>query len=130
ERKGTTNNPELLALYRRGVRAYDHSTTVGADESMRLFKTPIGRDSAFALAWVGLAKSYARAYERRFVFPGILQDSVLRLALSAADRGLALDSANADAWVARAIVSRLVDPTDVHPAIRAARKAIAIDSLN
>lgn len=130
ERKAKAYDPELLALYRRGVGAYDQRTPAGADESIRLFKTAIARDSAFALAWVGLAKSYARAYERRFVFPGILQDSVLRLALSAADRGLALDSANADAWVARAIVSRQVDPTDVHPAIRAARTAIAIDSLN
>jgi Tfp pilus assembly protein PilF len=130
ERKAVARDPELLALYQRGVRGYDQRTPAGSEESIRLFKAAIARDSSFAQAWVGLAKSYARAYERRFVFSGVVQDSVLRLALRAADRGLALDSTDADAWVARAIVSRLVDPTDVNPAIRAARKAIALDSLN
>src|SRR6185503_21133235 len=127
--KTLVRDPELLGLYQRGISGYDSRTPAGAEESIAAFKTAIARDSSFAEAWAGLAKVYARAYERRFVFPGILQDSVLRLAVRAADRGLALDSTFADAWVARAIVSRLVDPTDVHPAIRAARKAIALDSL-
>ena len=121
-------DPALLTLYQNGVRGYEKRTPEGVDESIRDFKGAIAKDSTFALAWVGLAKSYARAYERAFVFP--VDDSIVRLGVLAADRGLALDSTIAEAWTARAAVFRLVDPTNVAPSIRAARRALALDSAN
>jgi tetratricopeptide (TPR) repeat protein len=39
-------------------------------------------------------------------------------------------SNDADVWVARAIVSRNLDPTNVNPSIRASRRALALDSAN
>jgi Tfp pilus assembly protein PilF len=61
---------------------------------------------------------------------GLARDSVLRLAVSAADRALAEDPESAEAWATRSNVSRIVDPTDRAPAIRALRRALALDSTN
>jgi len=121
-------DPELMGLYTRGTSEYEKRTPAGVDESIRLFKRAIAKDSSFALGWVGLGKSYTRAFERAFVYSAKVRDSVLRLAVSATDRGLALDSSSAEAWTALAAVVRLVDPTDVKPSIRAARRAIELDS--
>jgi cytochrome c-type biogenesis protein CcmH/NrfG len=123
-------DPALMALYTRGTSEYDKRTPAGVEESIRLFKSAIAKDSSFALGWVGLGKSYTRAFERAFIYSSAVRDSVLRLALSSSDRGLALDSSSAEAWTALAAVTRLVDPTDVTPSIRAARKALSLDSAN
>jgi tetratricopeptide (TPR) repeat protein len=123
-------DPAVVALYQRGVRAYDQRTPASVQEAIQAFAVAVGRDSSYADAWAGLAMAYVRAYERRFVFPGVARDSVLRLAVVAANRALAEDSASAEAWVTQATVSRIVDPTDVAPSIRAARRALARDSTS
>jgi tetratricopeptide (TPR) repeat protein len=50
--------------------------------------------------------------------------------VAAADRAAVLDSGNSEVWVARANVSRAIDPTDMRDPIRLARRAIARDSGN
>lgn len=55
-------------------------------------------------------------------------DSVLRLAVVAADAALATDSTSADAWLAQAQVARAIDPTDMDRGNRASRRALALDS--
>jgi len=55
-------------------------------------------------------------------------DSVLRLAVAAADRALASDSGSAETWLTQAMVSQSVDPTDAVPIVRAARRAVTLDS--
>ncbi|HET9706862.1 MAG TPA: protein kinase [Gemmatimonadales bacterium] len=123
-------DPEVVALYERGVRGYDQRTPAGIQDAIAAFTAAVQRDSAYAAAWAGLANTYARAFERRFVFSGVERDSALRLALAAVDRALILDRRNADVWVAQAIVSRQLDPTDVTPVFRSVRQALAIDSSN
>jgi tetratricopeptide (TPR) repeat protein/tRNA A-37 threonylcarbamoyl transferase component Bud32 len=118
----------LLALYQRGVRGYERRTTAGINDAIMAFTSAARRDSTFSLAWSGLAKAYVRAYGRRFEVPGVSWDSVLRLAVVAADAALATDSTNADAWLAQAQVHRNIDPTDMNQGVRAARKALALDS--
>jgi tetratricopeptide (TPR) repeat protein len=118
----------LVTLYRRGVRGYEQRTAIGAVDAIRSFKAAIARDSNHAPSWVGLAKTYVRSVERQYQIPGLGADSVVRLAVGALDRALALDSTDADVWTGKAAVARKVDPTDVRPSIRAARRAIAIDS--
>jgi tetratricopeptide (TPR) repeat protein len=127
---GTARDAGTVALYQRGVHAYDQRTSASVGESIRAFGTAVGRDSSYADAWAGLAKAYVRAYERRFVFPGVARDSVLRLAVTAADRALAEDPTSAEAWATRGAVSRIVDPTDLAPSLRAVRRALALDSTS
>ena len=126
----TPRDPALVALYQRGVRGNSQRTQAGTKDAIVAFTAALQRDSAYAAAWAGLANSYARAYQRGFVFPGMTQDSVLRLAVAAVDRALALDRRNEDAWVAQAFVSRQLDPTDLTPVFRSVREALAIDSSN
>ena len=121
-------DPEVKALYDRGKRAYDRRTPGGTLEAIAEFKSAIGRDSGYTLAWAGLVGSYARALERGFVIPGETHDSVLVLAVAAADRMLVSDSTSAAAWTAQAHLVRLVDPTDVGPSLRAVQKALELDS--
>ena len=123
-------DPQLVTLYQRGVREYDRRTPSGAREAIAAFDAALARDSSFARGWVGLAKTYIRIYDRRFDLPGVSRDSVLALAVVAADRALVADSTDAQAWAAQALVRRAIDPTDVEPGMRAARRAIALDSLD
>jgi tetratricopeptide (TPR) repeat protein len=123
-------DPAVVGLYQRGVRGYEQRTPAGANDAIQALTAAVQRDSTYAAAWAELAKAYARAFERRFVFPGLARDSVLRLAVTAVDRALALDRRNGDAWATQAYVSRQLDPTDLTPAFRSLREALALDSTN
>jgi tetratricopeptide (TPR) repeat protein len=117
-----------VALYQRGVRGFDKRTPEGGLEALQAFSQAIARDSTYAAAWAGLAKTYAQAAARGFVFPGIARDSVLHLAVLSVDRALALDSSSADLWTTQAMVGRNLDPTDLTPVFRSLRRSLALDS--
>ncbi|MBA3343146.1 MAG: protein kinase [Gemmatimonadaceae bacterium] len=125
-----TRNPEAVALYQRGIRGYDRRTPAGIADAVKAFGVAIERDSTYTEAWTGLAKTYVRAADRRFVFPGIARDSVLQLAVLAVERALALDPRSADAWLTQAMVSRAVDPTDNASVFRSIREALKLDSTD
>jgi tetratricopeptide (TPR) repeat protein len=119
-----------VALYRRGVRSYDTRRPAGTLDAIAAFSGAVRRDSSYSQAWTGLAKAYVRSYERAFLIPGVTPDSVLRLAIFAVERAEATGPENADTWLTRAIVSRQIDPTDRTLSLRAARRAVALDSTN
>ena len=119
-----------VALYQRGVRGYDQRTPEGVASAIEAFTAAINRDSTYAEAWAGLGQAYVRAYERRFVFPGIARDSVAHLAVLATERAMALDDHNSGVWTTQAMVSRTLDPSDLVPALRSVRRAVALDSNN
>ena len=121
-------DPVAVALYQRGVRAFDQRTPEGGREALQAFSQAIARDSTYAAAWAGLAKTYTQAAARGFVFPGIARDSVLHLAVLSVDRALALDSSSADLWTTQAMVGRNLDPTDLAPVFRSLRHSLALDS--
>lgn len=121
---------ESQALYRRGVQGYDRRTPAGITDAVQSFTAALRRDSSYADAWNGLAKTYIRAYERYFTLPGVERDSLVPLAVAAANRALALDSTDADAWLTLGIVTQQVDPTDLSPAMRAVRRSLAFDSTS
>jgi tetratricopeptide (TPR) repeat protein len=121
-------DPHLAALYRRARNSYDQRTAAGTIAAFKDFSAAVQRDSGYAAAWTGLAKTCVRAYNRNFSLPGISRDSVLHLEVVAAERALAADSGSADAWVAQAMVSRDIDPTELNPVFRALDRAIGLDS--
>ena len=121
-------NAEALALFRRGTMSLSKRTPEGAAAALDAFKGAIRLDSSYGEAWAGLAKTYVQTYSRQFVFSSAARDSSFRFAVAAADRALAIDSSNADAWLTKSIVLREVDPTDYTQLIRALRRAVAMDS--
>jgi tetratricopeptide (TPR) repeat protein len=123
-------NPEVVALYHRGVAGYNRRTPEGARDAVAAYLAALARDSGYADAWSGLARMYVQAKSRQFAIPGVSWDGMLRLAVTASDRALSLAPASADAWVTRAIVSRAIDPTDARGPVQSARRAIALDSSN
>ena len=131
-RSASASSPDgaVVALYRRGLLGYDRRTPAGSIEAIAAFNEAVRRDSTYTEAWTGLGKTYVRMYERSFRLPGVTPDSMLRLAVFAVERALALDSSNADAWTTQAIAARHIDPTDRTASLRAVRHALALDSTN
>ncbi len=127
-RRSRAESPEVNNLYTQAVRAYDRRTPAGVVEAIALFGSVVARDSSYPLGWTGLAKAYVRAYQRVFPVPGVSRDSMLARAVSAVDRGLALDSSLVDGWVTRASLTQVVDPTNNDVPIRYLRRALALDS--
>ena len=122
-------NADVLALYQRGINAYERRTPEGVVEGVATLRAALARDSAYAPAWNALAKAYARAEIRAFDVPGVQPGQLMVLAADAVARSLALDSTSADAWLTQSIVSERIDPTDGTLALRAVRRSIALDSM-
>jgi tetratricopeptide (TPR) repeat protein len=114
----------------RGAQAYRRRSPAGAREAVQSLTAAVRRDSTYAPAWATLARTYLQAYGRRFDVGGASPDSVLRLAVAAADRAIALDSGSADAWITRGLVSKQVDPTDRTAAMVATRRGLSLDSTS
>jgi serine/threonine protein kinase len=126
--RGQARDPELIALYSRGIQAYERRTQTGSAEAAQIFSAVLARDSSYGDAWTALAQTYVRADVRGFIIPGVPSDSIIDAAVRAVDRALALDSNSAAAWRVRATLSERIDPTDDGPALRSIRHAIALDS--
>ncbi len=126
--RGQARDPELVALYSRGIQAFERRTQTGSAEAAQIFSAVLARDSSYGDAWTALAQTYVRADVRGFVIPGVPSDSIIDAAVRAVDRALALDSNSAAAWRVRATLSERIDPTDDGPALRSIRHAIALDS--
>ncbi|HWA58126.1 MAG TPA: protein kinase [Gemmatimonadales bacterium] len=119
-----------VALYQRGLHDAAKRTPGGVRAAVQALNDAVARDSSFTEAWGALARTYVRAYGRHFDLSGIASDSVLRLAVMASDRALAGDRRSSSAWLTQALVTRMVEPTDVAPTLRAVREALALDSSN
>lgn len=117
----------MVALYRHGMQRLTQRTEEGTRDALASFGAALARDSSYGAAWAGLAQAYHQAVNRRFVFSGPEADSVLRLAVQAIDRAIALDGRNAEVLFTQAMIGRLVDPTNVAPAARALRQAAVLD---
>jgi tetratricopeptide (TPR) repeat protein len=126
----SSRDAEIVALYQRGLHGYTRRTPDGAREAIAAFSAVLARDSSYAGAWNGLAKTYLQAQRRQFALSGITNDAMVRLALAASDRAIAIDSGSSDAWLTRALASRALDPTQERGAIQGTQRAIALDSGN
>ena len=125
-----TQDSLALTLYNRGRASLAGRNAVTVAEAFSQFSRAIERDSGFALAWSGLARTAQLALLFGFPIPGTAPDSLLALALVASRRGVTLDSSATDAWVARARVMESVEPTSRTGVINDLRRALAADSTN
>ncbi len=126
--RAVTRDAAVVSLHRRGMQSLAKRTEEGTRDALASFNAALERDSSYGSAWAGLAQTYQQAVNRRFVFPGSARDSVLRLAVAALDRAIGLDGPDAEVLYTQAIVARMVDPTNLAPAVRALRQAASLDS--
>jgi tetratricopeptide (TPR) repeat protein len=117
-------------LYRIAKVEQVRRTAASLARAIGLYSQVLARDSVYAPAWVRLANSAQIAYIRAFDIPGIPRDSLLRLGVAASERAIALDPDNAQSWLAKGRVSKLVDQVDHGPALFAIRKSLSIDSTD
>ncbi|HEY0241330.1 MAG TPA: protein kinase [Gemmatimonadaceae bacterium] len=117
-------------LYRLGKAQMGLRTSVGIARAIALHSQAIARDSSFAAAWAELSRAATFAHRRGLDVSGFSPDSLLHLAVNASQRAVDLDPENAIAWLAKARIARLVDPSDLTAALKDLRRSMAIDSMN
>ncbi len=107
--------------------AIRHRTAAAAARAVAAYLRAIALDSSLAAAYAGLAHTYSVAVDWGWDIPGIPRRDLVRLAMRAAGQALALDSLNADTWLASAMAWRHEDPTR---ALEHDRRAVGFDSTN
>jgi cytochrome c-type biogenesis protein CcmH/NrfG/tRNA A-37 threonylcarbamoyl transferase component Bud32 len=125
-----TQDSLALTLFNRGRANLAIRNAAGVAEAFSQFSRAVERDSAFALAWSGLARTAQMAFLFGYPIPGTSPDSLLTLAVNASRLGVTLDSSATDVWVARARVMESVEPTSRTAVINDLKRALATDSTN
>ncbi len=92
-----TNDLEAYDQYLRGRFFFERRGAEGLRRAIARFQDAIRRDSNYADAWAGLAAAYGVLP----LYGGASVDSVLPLALAAADRAVALDTTRAAVYASR-----------------------------
>jgi serine/threonine protein kinase/Flp pilus assembly protein TadD len=98
--KGSTDNPEAYQLYLKGKYYTNKFTKDGFSKGIDYFNQAIAIDPNYGLAYNGLAYNYINQ-DDWFIRPNEAGPK----AIDAANRALAIDDADADAHVSRAIVA-------------------------
>ena len=91
-----TENLEAYTLYKQGKDKYLEYSTKGFEKSIDYFKKALGIDPMFALAYAGIADSYAK------LFIAKNDDTYSLLGFSAAEKALTLDKNLAEGYKALA----------------------------
>ena len=130
ERTTLPPDPVAYDLFSRGRYEASRRTAASLSRAVAFFSQSIRRDSAFAPGWAALAAVLHNANRWGFPVRGVPRESLLTREIMASDRALQLDSTGVEAWLTRASASEDVDPTSRGPALRAIRRALALDSLN
>ena len=117
-------------LYRRGRTQIARRTAAGTSNAINLYLQAVQRDSTFARGWAELARAANFANIWAFAIPGMNRDSILSLAVHASDRAVELAPDDPMSWHVKGRASRMLDPTDMGPALFDLRKSLALDSMN
>jgi DNA-binding winged helix-turn-helix (wHTH) protein/TolB-like protein/Tfp pilus assembly protein PilF len=121
--KRYTQNTEAYQLYQRGRYFWNKRTEEGLKKAIDYFQQAIDRDSNYALAYAGLADSYALS---DLYSGGLLLRDVFPKAKAAAEKALEMDEALAEAHTSLAYVKYYYD-WDWPSAEREFRRAIEIN---
>jgi eukaryotic-like serine/threonine-protein kinase len=99
----------------RGIEAYSEATRL---------------DSNFAQAFAKLAQAYNLFLDWGWTYEGLPPESLLARGWHAAERAVLLDSALADAWLARGTLLRFSNPRTFDGVLEALQRAVDLDSSN
>jgi len=130
----------LTARPTRDPAAYDHllrgnfslARRTGADARRAIseYEAAVRLDPALAPAWARVGLAYYLFFDWGWDWPGLTADSFLIRGFTAADRALALDSASADAWMARGLLLTYSEPRTQAGAVEALERAVQLDPRN
>ncbi|MGH9754614.1 MAG: winged helix-turn-helix domain-containing protein, partial [Blastocatellia bacterium] len=118
-----TENPEAYEAYARGLFFWNKRTEDGLSRSIEYFNQALAEDPRYALAWAGLADSYAVTAYLRYKF--MSPDDAYRKAQEAATKALEMDQTIAEAHTALSVVRAYRD-NDLPGAEKEIKKAIAL----
>jgi tRNA A-37 threonylcarbamoyl transferase component Bud32/Tfp pilus assembly protein PilF len=125
-----TKDTLALSFYNRGRASLTGRNIAAATDAFAQFSRAIERDSTFALAWSGLARSAWLGWLISAPIGGRSRDSLLTIALAASQRAVALDSAASEVWLVRARVMEAVEPASRTAVLSDLRRALVADSMN
>jgi DNA-binding winged helix-turn-helix (wHTH) protein/Tfp pilus assembly protein PilF len=119
----STENPEAYQAYARGLFFWNKRTEDGLSRSIGYFNEAIARDPHYALAWAGLADTYAVTGYLGYKF--MRADDAYRMAEEAATKALEIDQTMAEAHTAMSVVRAYRDG-DLPGAEKEIKKALAL----
>ena len=123
-----TSSPAAYDHYLRGNRLLETDSGAAVAGAIVEYEAALRLDSTFARARGRLAVAYGAAANRAHEMSGFAPDSVLARGLAAANRALADDSSNADAWLGAGWLLFLRGgPHDLELAPEVLRRAVALD---
>lgn len=125
-----TRDPRAYEHLLRGnfhlARRNEHAMVRAIDEYVEATR----RDGGLTAAWATISFAYGLAWFWGWDYRALSRDSLLGRARDASDRALRLDSASAEAWMARGyyLISR--EPRTMEGALAALERAVALDPRN
>jgi len=125
-----TRDSVAVSLAIRGNAQLDRRNSEGVRRSFQLYQQAIARDSDYTDGWAGLARVLWFANNWRYPIPGLAPDSVIPLMVRASDRAVELDSNSVPALVAKSLVLRAVDPTNLVPRFAIVERVVKLDSTS
>jgi serine/threonine protein kinase len=125
-----TDDSIAYDLYLKGKGQEARRSEQSTNRAVDLYRESLGRDSGFASAWAGLARSLQFAQLWRYHVSSAPADSLVPMMVRASERAVELDSGSAEVWLARAQALRGIDPTSRRGMLDAAQRAIRIDSTS
>jgi TolB-like protein/Tfp pilus assembly protein PilF len=125
-RRVTTSGPAYDA-YLRGSVELARRTAASAQRALAAYQDATRLDPGFTRAWARMGFVYGLSALYLWPELGLSRDSLLARGTAAADRAMALDSAEAETWMARAYLS-LQSPRPMGEALSALQRAAALNS--
>ena len=120
--------------------AYDHylranfllarRTPVDVRAALDEYETAARLDPTFVRAMARIGLAYGLFVDWGWPYPELSPDSLLQRGFTATDRALRLDSASADAWMARGDLLQYRNPRTFEGVLPAFERAVALDPRN
>ena len=125
-----TRNPAAYDHYLRGNFYIAQRTEPAMLRAIEEYEAALRLDPRLVKARARIAYTYALALDGEWRLGGLSPDSELTRGLAAADRALALDSSDADAWMARGYLMVFRNPRTLEGAVQAFERAVSLDPNN